>query len=401
MTAEHSEPQSEISTWIRVRNALNLTDFPKLFRESEFWAGIIVRTATLVGFIMFLNIAGDITDMNELVFKGMVNLLQGINPYGKTYLLHTFAGPFTQEYFNYPPFAIIFHLPTVLWLGPQSIGKMDFMPAFFLIHWLFDFVTYYRLWQRDHRIISKVIWINPFFVFVDIITFISLPLLLLTLTLLNLDKPIRNGIYAMLLTTTYQMGVIFIPFLLVYHWRRNQLPLNLFGMIPVIIVVLLFFFWNPIFFSQDLLIQQIGRPPVNWQDSNNLSPYYNRYYPLAFLFMGSIPAWAFNISILFGLPPTVAPKITPLMMLIVAVLGIFGLGYFIKYPRKALAIFIPGILLALFIASTSEGLAHYWVLCLTLPFLFYTQRDSFYPPKNSGEITNRKTETNSNKEATS
>ncbi|MHA2314352.1 MAG: hypothetical protein ACXACF_03585, partial [Candidatus Hermodarchaeia archaeon] len=41
------------------------------------------------------------------------------------------------------------------------------------------------------------------------------------------------------------------------------------------------------------------------------------------------------------------------------------------------AIFLPGILLALFIASTAEGLTHYWVLCLTLPFLFWAQRDSF------------------------
>ncbi len=398
VTKDHPESQLEQYTWIRLRTVLNFTDLPRLFRENEFWAGIIVRLVTLVGFIMFLNVAGDLTDMNELVFKGMANLLQGVNPYGQTYLLHTFAGPFTQEYFNYPPFAILFHLPTVLWPGPQSIGTMDFMPAFFLLHWFFDFVTYYRLWQGGHRIISKIIWINPFFVFVNIITFISLPLMLLTLSLMNLNNPIRSCIYAMLLTATYQMGAIFLPFLLIHHWRRGQLRLSLLGMIPVLLVLLPFLFWNPFALVSDLFIHQVGRPPVNWLDSNNLSPYYNRYYPLAFLFMGSIPSWAFNIGIFLGIPPPLAPQIAPTMMFIVAVLGIFGVVYFIKYSRKALAIFIPGILLAFFIASTAEGLAHYWVLCLTLPFLFYAQRNTFRYSKGSDNNASRTTETHSNKE---
>jgi hypothetical protein len=341
--------------------------------------------------MLFLNIAGDLTDMNELVFKGMANFVHGINPYGQSYLLHTFAGPFTQDYFNYPPFAILFHLPALIWLGPQSIGTMDFMPAFFLLHWFYDFVTYYHLWQNRHRKISKIIWINPFFVFVDIITFMSLPLMLLTLALLNLDNPFRSGIYVMLLATTYQMGAVFIPFLLVLHWHRGQLRQNLLGMLPVLIVVLLFFLWGPLLFISDLFIQQIGRPPINWQDYNNFSPYYNRYYPLTFLFMGSIPSWAFNIGVFLGIPPPIAPQIAPLLMLFVLVLGIFGLGYFIKNPHKALVILIPGLLLAFFIASTAEGLAHYWVLCLTLPFIFWQNRDALDPLHKSTDISNQTT----------
>lgn len=373
---------------------LNLDDLPRLLQELGFWGGMIVRIATLIGFFMFLNVAGDLTDMNELVFKGMVNLIQGVNPYGQSYSLYTFAGPFTRNYFNYPPFAILFHLPTLLWPGPQSLGTMDFMPGFFLLHWFFDFVTYYRLWQNQHRIISKIIWMTPFFVFVDIITFISLPLMLVTLSLLNLEKPIRSGLYAMLLAATYQMGAIFIPFLLAYHWQKGQLHRNLLGMLPVAIVVLLFFVWNPFLFVSDLFIQQIGRPPVNWQDNSNLSPYYNRYYPLAFLFMGSIPSWTFNLGIIFGAPPPIAPQIALIMMLIVMILGILGLWYFIRTPRKALTIFIPGVLLALFIGSTAEGLAHYWVLCLTLPFIFWRNRDTFLTSSPPPQIT----ETHSNKE---
>jgi hypothetical protein len=394
LTEEQHKSESKTSLWIQVRLALNLDDLPRLLREPGFWGGIIVRIATLIGFFMFLNVAGDLTDMNELVSKGMINLLHGVNPYGQSYSLFTFAGPFTQDYFNYPPFAILFHLPVLLWPGPQSIGTMDFMPGFFLLHWFFDFITYYRLWQNQHRIISKLIWMTPFFVFVDIITFMSLPLMLLTLSLLNLEKPIRNGFYTMLLGATYQMGAIFIPFLLVYHWQSERLHLNLLGMLPVAIVVLLFFLWNPILIISDLFIQQVGRPPVNWWDNSNLSPYYNRYYPLAFLFMGSLPSWAFNFGIIFGVPPPIAPQIALIMMIIVMILGILGLWYFIKNPRKALTIFIPGVLLALFISSTAEGLAHYWVLCLTLPFIFWGNRDTFF----TSNAPPQTTEPNSNKE---
>jgi hypothetical protein len=400
LTEEQMQQESENSLWERIRKALNVNDLPRLFRDTGFWAGIIIRMVTLIGFLMFLNIAGDITDMNELVFEGMANLLQGINPYGQNYLLNTFAGPFTQDYFNYPPFAILCHLPSLLWPGPPSIGTMDFMPGFFILHWFFDFVTYYRLWQNEHTIISKIIWLTPFFVFVDVITFMSLPLMLLTLCLLNLERPMRNGVYATLLAATYQMGAIFLPFLLIFHWRRDQLRLNLLGMLPVLVVVFAFFFWNPLPFVQDLLIHQIGRPPVNWQDFDNLSPYYNRYYPLTFLFMGSIPSWAFNLGILLGVPPPIAPQIAPMMMSFVIVLGLIGLWQFIKTPRKALAILLPGLLLALFIASTAEGLAHYWVLCLTLPFIFWGNVDTLNPSTQKGTKSSRTTEIHSKTEAT-
>jgi len=349
---------------------------------------------------MFLNVAGDLTDMNELVFKGMANLLQGINPYGQNYLLNTFAGSYTQDYFNYPPFAILFHLPTALWLGLHSIGTMDFMPAFFLLHWFFDFITFYRLWQNEHRVISKIIWINPFFVFVNVITFMSLPLMLLTLMLINLDKPVRSGAYAVLLATTYQMGAVFIPFLLIYHWKAGQLSWSLLGMLPFLLISLLFFFWNPILFVRDLLVMQVGRPHINWLDSDSLSPYYNRYYPLAFLFMGSFPSWVFNIGIGLGFSPPLSPQIAYVMMLMVMVFAIFGLVYFIRNPRWAQAILIPGLLLAFFIASTAEGLAHYWVLCMTLPFLFWRYRDSFRIAEKIQDPSNRTTVIVSNREGT-
>ncbi len=394
MTTELPDSQPSSFTWKRIIEFLNLTDITKLLRTTGFWAGVIVRTATLIGFIVFLNVAGDIVDMNELVFKGMANLVALINPYGQSYTLYTFNGPYTQNYFNYPPFAILFHLPTLFWPGPQSIGIMDFMPSFFILHTFFDFVIYYRFWQEKHKVISKIIWINPFFVFVDVITFISLPLMFLTLTILNLENPVRSGVYSICLAATYQMGAIFIPFLLIYYWRRGKLRLTLLSMIPPFAIIFMFLLWNPILFVQDLIIHQIGRPPISWFDSNPLSPYYNRYYPLIFLFMGSIPSVVFNITIYLGVPPPVAPQFAPLMMAFVAVLGILSLIYFLNNYRKALVIFVPGILLALFIASTAEGLAHYWVLCITLPFLFWRQKDSFTPPTESSSSISSHTSVN-------
>ncbi|MFX0169727.1 MAG: hypothetical protein ACFE89_10280 [Candidatus Hodarchaeota archaeon] len=379
MTVEDTDSTEQFPFWIRLFNFFNLRDLSQLLRTDHFWAGVIVRVVTIFGFIMLLNVGGDINDMNELVYQGLLNLVSGVNPYGQPYVLHTFRGPYPQNYFNYTPFAILFHLPTLLWPGPQSVGSIDFMPAFFLLHTVFTFITYYRLWQHDHRIISKMIWVNPFFVFLDVITFMSLPIMLLTLALLNANDGLRSGFYATLLAATYQMGSVFLPFLLVYHWQKKQFYRPLLGMIPIIVVVLVFFIWNPLTFIQDLIIIQIGRPPVNWQDSLSSSPYYNRYYPMNFLFMGSLPSIAFNLAIYLGATPALAPQFAPLMILSVAIFGIVCLIYYIQHPRHALLIFLPGITLSLFIASTAEGLAHYWTLCIPLLFLFFRQRASFYP----------------------
>jgi hypothetical protein len=96
--------------------------------------------------------------------------------------------------------------------------------------------------------------------------------------------------------------------------------------------------------------------------------------------MASLPSLVFNIAIYLGVAPPIAPQFAPIMIIGVGILGILCLLYYLKHPRRALAIFLPGIILTLFIASTAEGLAHYWTLCLPLIFLFYRQRDSFYPP---------------------
>jgi hypothetical protein len=224
-----------------------------------------------------------------------------------------------------------------------------------------------------------MVWINPFFVFLDVITFMSLPIMLLTLALLNVDDGFRSGLYAALLAATYQMGAVFLPFLLIYHWPKNQFYRSLMGIVPILAVVMIFFIWNPFAFVQDLIIIQVGRPPVNWQDTLSTSPYYNRYHPLSFLFMASLPSLVFNIAIYIGMTPMAAPQFAPIMIVGVGIFGIFCLLYYIKHPRRALVIFLPGIILSLFIASTAEGLAHYWTLCIPLLFLFYRQRDSFYP----------------------
>ena len=374
-------------TWHRVSHILNLSDLPKLSREPGLWGGIVVRVATLVGFLLFLDVAGDLTDMNELVFLGLTNLLHGICPYGQTYVLATYAGSFVQSYFNYPPFAVLFHLPTLLWLGPQSLGTMQFMPGIFLVHTALDFILYYRLHQAGHSRAELMLWVNPGMVFIDIITFVSLPLLLVTLAILNLDNPVRTGLYSSLLAASYQLGAIFLPFILLYQYKHHQLTKTIMGLLPVLGVVLAFFLWNPTAFVNDLLLAQLGRGYVNWLDANPLSVNYNRYYPAAFLFMGSLPSLVFNIAIGLGIPPSNAPQIALPMMAVVGIAAVALLVHFAWNPRKGLAILYPGCLLALLIASGSEGLTHYWVLTITLPFLAWAQHGTFFPSSNATAVS--------------
>ncbi len=378
MDSEQSSTGNNPSALQNLAGWLNLSDIPKLGREPGFWAGLIVRSATITIFLLFLFIGGDITDMNELLFKGIDNLLHGISPYGQSYSLATFGGAFNQSYFNYPPFAIIFHLPVLLWPGPQSLGTLDFMPGFFLLHTLFDFILYYRLHQAGYSRAPLMLWVNPGMVFVDVVTFISLPLLLLTLAILNINDPVRCGLYSALLAASYQLGVIFLPFFIIYHITQKDSRRTIASMLPVLAVVLAFLVFSPITFVNDLFIAQFGRPPVNWGDSNPISPFFNRYYPMGFLFMGSVPALVFNFAIGLGVSPALAPRIAFPMLLLVGVITIIFLIHFILNPRRGLAILYPGILLVLLIASMSEGIAHYWVLTITLPFLAWNQRHTFF-----------------------
>ncbi len=365
-------------------NWLNLGDILAIFQSKEFWGGLIVRVATLFGFLIFFNIGGDLNDMNELLYKGMINLIQGIYPYGQTYQLTTFGGTFTQSYFNYPPIAILFHLPALLWPGPHSIGTIDFMPGFFLLHTIFDFITYYRLYQAGHTRAPGMIWINPGMVFVNIITFLSLPLLLLTLTMLNIDDPFRCGLYASLLATSYQIGIVFLPFFIIYYFHQNKLTPIILGMLPAILITGLFFILNPIGLFHDLIVAQfLLRYPINWMDPNPTSPFFNRYYPLAFLFMGSIPALIFNFAIGLGVQPEYAPRLALPMILLVGLLGLILLIQLYKKPRRGLSILFSGLILALLIASTTEGIAHYWVLTILLPFHAWRYREDYWPRKKS------------------
>lgn len=378
MDSEQTSTGKEPSTLQHLISWLNLSDIPKLRRESSFWAGLIVRSATITTFLLFLFIGGDITDMNELLFKGLANLLQGTSPYGQSYALATFGGSFTQSYFNYPPFAIIFHIPGLLWPGPHSIGSLDFMPGFLLLHTFFDFIIYYRLHQAGYSRAPVMLWVNPGMVFVDVVTFISLPLLLLTLAILNINDAFRCGLYSALLAASYQLGVVFLPFFLIYHLDRKNFRRAIAGMLPVFAVTLFFFVISPFAFTNDLFIAQFGRPPVNWLDSNPSSPFFNRYYPMSFLFMGSLPAIVFNIAISLGVSPALAPRISLPMLIIVVVIALVFLIHFLRNPRRGLAILYPGVLLTLLIASMSEGIAHYWVLTITLPFLAWNQRHAFF-----------------------
>jgi len=75
------------------------------------------------------------------------------------------------------------------------------------------------------------------------------------------------------------------------------------------------------------------------------------------------------------------------MMAIVGIAAVVLFVHFTRNPRKGLAILYPGCLLVLFIASGSEGLAHYWVMTSTLPFLAWAQRQTFFAAPSAAPVS--------------
>jgi hypothetical protein len=166
---------------------------------------------------------------------------------------------------------------------------------------------------------------------------------------------------------------------LIYQYRRRQLSKTVISLLPVAGVVLVFFLSNPAAFVHDLVLAQLGRGYVNWLEADPARPFYNRYYPAAFLFMGSLPSVVFNIAIGAGISPSSAPQISLPLMAVVGIVGVVLLLHFARNPRKGLAILYPGCLLVLLIACSTEGLTHYWVMTITLPFLGWAQHRTFFP----------------------
>jgi len=246
-------------------------------------------------------VSADWNDMNEKIWLGLMYLLNGVNPYGQEYRMEVLElvepNPNVEGWFQYPPFALIMHIPVLLWPGPPRIGVMDFMPGFFIYHYIIDFYLFYRMFKAGYHWSATAMWLfaGALFVALDFITFMTPVLLFLTLAFLNIDKPKKAALYIGLGTTLYTyLGVIAL-FFLVYHFRKskfNGLKNFIIGLIPAIIVVLPFLIWDPKTFVYDIILSQSARNTAGnflfpkygkqwwWLHLFSITPYINSLYNL-------------------------------------------------------------------------------------------------------------------------
>ena len=209
--------------------------------DKVFWVGLISRVSLLLlWFITSIN-GPDVNDMNELLYEGILFLLQGQSPYGQNYTLSVSGNTINQNYFSYPPLALLFHLPAVL-LTPISwhtIGSADFMLSFTILHMACDAIVYKAIKDAGSFRGALLMWVIPFWIFMDMMTFLSVPIMFIVLGLVRLEHPKEALMWFSIATLIYQYAGIFLVFFFFYKWKDlSEIQM---GFIPVIMISLVFF----------------------------------------------------------------------------------------------------------------------------------------------------------------
>ncbi|MHA1268553.1 MAG: hypothetical protein ACTSPY_02080 [Candidatus Helarchaeota archaeon] len=264
-----------------------------------FMIGLTMRF--LVLWYYFSVVYVDWNDMNEKIWLALNYLVNGINPYGQEYRMEVLnlvePNPNVEHWFQYPPLTLIIYFPVLLWPGPNTIGPIDFMPAFFIIHLVIDFYIFYRLYKAGYIWSSVGIWVfaGALFVALDFITFISTPMLFLILAFLNMDNTFKSSLYISLGVITYTYLVIPALFLLIYHLKKNKFKgffKFLTGLIPAILIIIPFLIWDPNIFIHDIILSQSARNTAGnflfpkygsdwwWLHLYSITPYINSLYNL-------------------------------------------------------------------------------------------------------------------------
>ncbi|TFF86739.1 MAG: hypothetical protein EU551_00665 [Promethearchaeota archaeon] len=280
---------------------LQLTDWIRNHRLKAFLIifvlGMLMRFLVLTYYFSVVYV--DWNDMNEKVWLAILNLISGINPYGQEYTMEVLnlvgGNANTEPWFQYPPLALLIHLPALIWPGPSSIGVMDFMPAFMLIHLIMDFYMYYRLYKAGYHWSAAAIWTlaGALFIALDFITFISVPLMFLILAYLNMDKSFKSALYIGLGVATYTYLALPALFFLIYHFKKSKwkgLIKFIVGLIPAVLIILPFLLWDPSIFVHDILLSQSARNTAGnflfpkygsdwwWLHLYSITPYINSLY---------------------------------------------------------------------------------------------------------------------------
>ena len=282
---------------------LDLTEWIRNHRLKAFLIifilGMLMRFLVLLHYFSIADL--DWNDMNEKVWLAINYLINGINPYGQEYrmeVLHLVEpNPNVENWYQYPPLSFIIHLPVLLFPGPQSIGIMDFMPGFFILHLCMDFYMYYRLFKAGYHWSAAAVWClaGALFIALDFVTFISVPLMFLVLAYLNMDNAFKSSLYIGLGVATYTYLAIPALFFFVYHVKKSKwkgLLKFLLGLIPAILCILPFLLWDSSTFIYDIILSQSSRntagnflfpkygPDWWWLHLYSITPYIHSLYNL-------------------------------------------------------------------------------------------------------------------------
>ncbi|MFX1450802.1 MAG: hypothetical protein ACFFCM_08170 [Promethearchaeota archaeon] len=365
----------------RIEDSIIYRDFTKKEKIYLFFSGLGSRAFyLLLTFLIFAN-NYDLVDMVEKVAIGMNYFISGQNPYGKWYFLHAGLSGlsswwYIDFFYQYPPLSFIAYLPTLLY--PNSMYPMDFRPSFFIMNLCIDAYVYYRMVKYGIRWPAVIFWFNPLFgMLLDFNNIISLPLLFLTLGLINQDKPRKNALYLGLATLSYTYSIIVLAFFFFHYLNKENIKQFFIGLLIPLGIFGIFLIWNPMAFISNLFFSQFGHPPYSFENTPYAIPvlhiasiptyfytYIKPYEPTIYLASVGLIPWINGYSgIWWG-----GPIITPYLYIGIFVISAYLIFSYFKYHQKDMfyTIGFPFIILALLVLSTPGGYGHYSVIPLAV-----------------------------------
>ena len=322
-----------------------------------FAGGFGMRIIFLTIYILLLNALPDYNDSNELVVYALKHLINGNYPYGQNYHLEALKHSYNQEYFNYTPLTLLFHLPVLIY--PHSIGNLDLMPGMLIFHSILDYYMAHRLYNSNFRGSAGAIWLNPFWFVMNFVLLMSLPVLLFCLAYLNIDSPKKTAFYIGIGGLIYLYIFIALPYFLFYHWKHKFK--FIIGLFPMFFILGIFLAWGflinrPTVFFWDIFLFQLTRIPISFLESP---------YGLGVMSAGSIASLVFSFFKI---------NISIYMMVFAVIFIILSSFHILLYRKeKNLMFFYTCLALSLLAVSSSTGLVHYWALPL-VSFAFLLEK---------------------------
>ncbi|NHI91702.1 MAG: hypothetical protein EAX96_04300 [Candidatus Lokiarchaeota archaeon] len=347
-----------------------------VLNDKIFLLGLIQIIIWTIIMVLIMNITFDICDMNEMVYEANLNLLHGINPYGKDYSIQIFDYIYPHDYFPYGPLLLIIYIPASL-LPPElaSLGTMDFMPTFYITNMFFVFLMYVNFRRHQDHSFAFSWWfaMGPIWVLVSIGSFLPLPLLLIQMGYYNM-KNYNSLVYFGIGTLVYQYVLMFFIFAIIYHleFKWEKIKKLLIYILPLLIPVGVFIIWD-IFEGQffnflgdsfigNFLFGQLTREYVDWNSQ------WARGMPWLFLY--SIPAIVYNLTggIAGGLE--IGFYTTVIAVIIIGGLGIY---FLIKKGNDNLYTFPIFALIAMLVTNVT-GMGHYYLLIIIPMMMVFRHR---------------------------